>query len=414
MKTIYVQFVKSTAAAACVVGIAMSAVTGCGDGSDPDGSAEPEAQKTGSVGFALTGSSSSGQSYRVVGDIVVSGTESLTISTEEHLDQPVVSRDLPAGGYLAALEDWTLEALAEDGTWSSIRARLTSTNPLPFVVTDQQTTDVTFTFRAGDQLIELGNGRVHFGIAVEDDATGPQQDCAQTCAIAEMMVPDCINNATCQFICEQLVSTAPPDCVAISQAYEACAQGVPGEAYVCFLDYPVASGCEMLFSEVLSCYSQPPPPCMVDDDGDGFCSDVDCNDTDPAVNPGAFEQCNQGVDTNCDGMICQCDDADGDGSCAEQDCNDQDASISPLQGELCDDGVDQDCDGVDLACPPVGWTCDPAYLASGDGCDCGCGLFDPDCVDSTPEACLFCNDPGSCSEAVGCAAISPEDNSTCL
>ncbi len=40
----------------------------------------------------------------------------------------------------------------------------------------------------------------------------------------------------------------------------------------------------------------------VDMDGDGFFSDVDCDDDNPAVNPGAIEVCD-GIDNNCDGLI---------------------------------------------------------------------------------------------------------------
>ena len=38
---------------------------------------------------------------------------------------------------------------------------------------------------------------------------------------------------------------------------------------------------------------------MVDDDGDGFPAAKDCNDADPAVNPGQSEICGNGVDDNC-------------------------------------------------------------------------------------------------------------------
>mgnify|MGYP003960633385 FL=1 len=43
-------------------------------------------------------------------------------------------------------------------------------------------------------------------------------------------------------------------------------------------------------------------PVDVDADSDGFDSDIDCNDADPAINPDAVEICD-GVDNNCDGNI---------------------------------------------------------------------------------------------------------------
>ena len=41
-----------------------------------------------------------------------------------------------------------------------------------------------------------------------------------------------------------------------------------------------------------------------DADGDGFSpADGDCQDSDPAINPGASEVCDNGVDDNCDGSV---------------------------------------------------------------------------------------------------------------
>ncbi len=106
-----------------------------------------------------------------------------------------------------------------------------------------------------------------------------------------------------------------------------------------------------------------------DDDGDGFTSDVDCDDNDDTVYPGAPELCD-GKDNDCntsvdDGLtfVSYYPDFDGDGfgdasgvgeSLCEDpvdgrvtdntDCNDNDADINPGATEVFD-GVDNNCDG---------------------------------------------------------------------
>ena len=93
----------------------------------------------------------------------------------------------------------------------------------------------------------------------------------------------------------------------------------------------------------------------MDDDGDTFTENQgDCNDTNPAIYPGADEICGDGVDQNCDGTDALCPediDDDGDGFTENQgDCDDTNAAVYPGAAEICGDGVDQDCDGSDVIC----------------------------------------------------------------
>lgn len=104
----------------------------------------------------------------------------------------------------------------------------------------------------------------------------------------------------------------------------------------------------------------------------------DCDDSDPARNPGAAEVCDE-VDNDCDDKVDDADDDrvgaytwyvdhDGDGhgyrgddetACVApegsvplgDDCDDTDPERHPGAEEICGDGVDQDCDGADLPCP---------------------------------------------------------------
>jgi hypothetical protein len=66
---------------------------------------------------------------------------------------------------------------------------------------------------------------------------------------------------------------------------------------------------------------------------------------------------------------------------------------------------------INMAPPPVEWLCYPEYYGTGDGCDCGCGVIDPDCSSPYSGECYVCGEDGACSS--DCAGIDPEDNSQC-
>ncbi len=123
----------------------------------------------------------------------------------------------------------------------------------------------------------------------------------------------------------------------------------------------------------------PYPPLCTDSDGDGYgnpasssCThpELDCDDTNPEVYPGAPELCD-GLDNDCDGTVpmeeedldgdgipfCAdtCLDADEDGygepagggsDCLGPDCNDGDPFVNPGEPEDCYNGIDDDCDGL--------------------------------------------------------------------
>jgi len=141
------------------------------------------------------------------------------------------------------------------------------------------------------------------------------------------------------------------------------------------------SDCEFDRAAFAAYYDQVAPwlgsggPCT-DADGDDFCLSVDCDDTDPAVNPDATEICDDGIDNNCDGTIDEgcgtCTDFDGDGYCAEvDDCDDTDFFVNPGVAEICGDGIDNDCFGGDEECPTCGAVGDPCS-SNADFCSLHC------------------------------------------
>jgi hypothetical protein len=156
---------------------------------------------------------------------------------------------------------------------------------------------------------------------------------------------------------------------------------------------------------------------LLDGDGDGFSpADGDCDDSDPAVAPGALEMPADGVDQDCDGLEGCYVDIDGDGfgdgltladlDCTDLgvapspgDCDDDDGEVSPSAIETPADGVDQDCDGLERcytdgdddghgALPFVDSAdldCADGVAANADDCDDGDGGVHPGAVEGVGD-----------------------------
>ena len=121
--------------------------------------------------------------------------------------------------------------------------------------------------------------------------------------------------------------------------------------------------------------------------------------------------CSAGFYDNNDGCDCGCGVTDPD--CADASSSscqwcDNTGSCSTVTG--C--GDINPVDNAICGAPPT-WTCNASYYNAADGCDCGCGALDPDCADNSASSCQWCNNSGSCSTVTGCGDIDPTDNTTC-
>jgi hypothetical protein len=86
-------------------------------------------------------------------------------------------------------------------------------------------------------------------------------------------------------------------------------------------------------------------------------------------------------------------------------CNNGQACIQSGQTGLCQTVMTPSMpDPAPPSTPPAGWTCDPSYYNAGDGCDCKCGAFDPDC--GKPNQRVFdCNEGQYCGQSGTCESL---------
>ena len=89
------------------------------------------------------------------------------------------------------------------------------------------------------------------------------------------------------------------------------------------------------------------PDAPADLDGDGWRAEIDPDDEDDAIHPGADDVPCDGVDQDGDGRDPCTPDLDGDGYRAAQDCDDSDADVNPLAAETRCNDEDENCDGFD-------------------------------------------------------------------
>lgn len=143
----------------------------------------------------------------------------------------------------------------------------------------------------------------------------------------------------------------------------------------------------------------------VDADGDGYASDLDCDDENATVNPGASEKCGNSLDDDCDSAT-DCRDT----KCAQQACgvNGQcveGGCLAPSESGLCADGLDNDGDGLsdcaDSDCSS-GSTCnDSNPCTRGDVCGASGCAGTPVVCNQPPSTCF--NSAGSCGADGRCS-----------
>jgi hypothetical protein len=166
----------------------------------------------------------------------------------------------------------------------------------------------------------------------------------------------------------------------IGQIYNSGASG-DGVGDACDCDDNICDGRERDY-----CIAQgtPDPKCFTDNDNDGYASDVDCNDNDPSIHPGATELCN-GIDDDCNGQT-------------------DDGLTAPLNSKQ--QGV---CAGSTKTCSGAGgWSDDYSSVAKYEVQETSCDDLDNDCNGRVDEGLKTIYYQDSDSDGYGNPAVSQQ------
>ncbi|MEO1170991.1 MAG: hypothetical protein AAFX94_02915 [Myxococcota bacterium] len=147
----------------------MVALVGCG------ADEAPALVDSGTVTMRLTASDSDGALYRLVNATFrIRGPRNLTVTST--VGEDTLSVDLPVGIYSVRLQDgWSMEVSRDGGaTFEAVNAVLDVPSTLGVQVDNQETSPLFFSFLAGEDVIEFGDGRIEIGIQV--NAPEPEGD----------------------------------------------------------------------------------------------------------------------------------------------------------------------------------------------------------------------------------------------